>query len=666
MPTPLTDDQRATLRAVCDTVVPSIPRTPDPTGHWARKASDIGVDQAFEQTLDTLPEENRAGLLELLDALDQQHFRDHSQLSREQLLRNIALVGPEAAAGVGALIGLTLFLYYGMPVDPQTGQNPSWATFGYPGPVTAPPQVARPITPIVPDGDDITLEADAVVVGSGAGGGVVAASLARAGLKVLVLEAGGYYNESDFAQLELKAFQDLYWRGGPTPTGDLNVSLLAGATLGGGTVVNWTNSLKTKPWVREQWAREFGLEGLDGPDFDRHLDAIFTRLGVNDACSDFNKIHQKMREGAEALGWSFKTILRNTDPATYDPVTAGYMGFGDVSGSKRSTQKTYLQDALDHGADVMVRAFAERVLVENGRAAGVQARYADPETGRSARVTVRSPRIVVACGALESPALLLRSGIGGPAAGDYLRLHPAWAFLGTYGEDMEAWWGAPQAGLVDEFANIDDGYGFLIEGAQYTTGLAGSALAFTSAEDHKTMMADFRYGGTFIALLRDHGHGRVTLDANGQGVPWYSLTDERDLRNYARANDAIIRLHHTAGARQIAPLGSGGARWRTGDNLEAFISRVNRMAPRAGGMQLFAAHQMGSCRMGSDPQTSVANPWGELHDTPGVWIGDASAFPTPSGTNPMITIMALAHRTAEAITGVTETPDTALAAATAK
>src|SRR3954449_4671403 len=109
MPAPLTDDQRATLRAVCDTVVPSIERTPDPTGHWSRKASDIGVDLAFEQTLDAMPEPNRSGLLELLDALDQQHFRRQSQLSREQTLRNISLLGPEAAAGVGALIGLTLF-----------------------------------------------------------------------------------------------------------------------------------------------------------------------------------------------------------------------------------------------------------------------------------------------------------------------------------------------------------------------------------------------------------------------------------------------------------------------------------------------------------------------------------------------------------------------------
>src|SRR3954452_5360603 len=483
MPAPLTDDQRATLRAVCDTIVPSIERARDPDGFWARKATDIGVDQAFEQMLEAMPPENQEGIAQLLDGLGEQHFAIQSQLSREQLLRNIALLGPEAAAGVGALVGLTLFLYYGMPVDPQTGQNPNWATFGYPGPTVAPPQTPKPITPPTP-GPDATLEADAVVVGSGAGGAVVAATLAKQGLKVLVVEQGGYYNESDFAQLELKAYQEMYWRGGPTPTADMNITLLAGATFGGGTVINWTNSLKTKPWVREQWAREHGLEGVDGPDFDRHLDAVCNRLGVNDRCSDFNKTHEKMQQGAEALGWSFKTILRNADPATYDPTTAAYMGFGDVSGSKQSTQKTYLQDAADHGAEFLVDTFVERVLTENGRAAGVEC------VGPAGRVTVRAPRVVVACGALESPALLLRSGIGGPAAGDYLRLHPAWAFLGSYGEDMEGWWGTPQAGLVDEFANVEDGYGFLIESSQYAPGLAGSALPFKSALDHKTQMAD--------------------------------------------------------------------------------------------------------------------------------------------------------------------------------
>jgi choline dehydrogenase-like flavoprotein len=441
----------------------------------------------------------------------------------------------------------------------------------------------------------------------------------------------------------------MYWRGGPQPTADFNVTVYAGAGLGGGTVINWTNCLRTRPWVREQWAQEHGLEGVDGPEYDRHLDAIFERLQVNDRCSDLNGPHQRMKEGAERLDWSFKTILRNADEGCYDPASAAYMGFGDQSGSKLSTQRTFLQDAFDEGADIVVRCFVERVLVEDGRAAGIEGTWTDPETGRTGRVTVRAPQVVVACGSLESPALLLRSGIGGPATGNHLRIHPCTAIFGIYDSDQQAWWGPPQAALVDEFAAIEDGYGFLLEATQYAPALVGSALPLTTAHAHKEMMERVPYGATFIGLLRERGHGRVEIDRDGQAVPYYSLEDELDIRNTHRAIDAQTRLHAAAGAREIQPMAANAPRWRQGDDLDTAIARWQRVPLRAGGFRLFCAHQMGTCRMGKDPSTSVAGPWGELHDTAGVWIGDGSAFPTASGTNPMISIMALAHRTAEAI-----------------
>src|SRR3954470_18874548 len=511
----LTEAQRDTLRAFCDTIVPSIERPDDPDGFWARKATDLAIDQGVEQILTTLPPELQAGLAQLLDVLAQQGFAATSQLSREQILSNMTMADVGAAQGIAALTGMTLFLYYGAP-DPQTGQNPNWKTFGYPGPAIPPVQSEKPITPLVPDGDELELEADVVVVGSGAGGGVVAGTLAQQGLKVVVLEAAGYFNESDFKQLELVAYQEMYWRGGPTPTADGNFSLQAGTTLGGGTTINWTNCLRTPSWVREQWASEFGMEGVDGSDHDAHLDAVLNRIGANPDCSDLNGPQQKMEAGCEKLGWDFRRVVRNVDPEKYSPEAAGYTGFGDPSGAKNSTEKTYLRDAFENDADILVRTRAEKVLVENGRAAGVEARYADPESGKTARVVVRAPHVVVACNALETPALLLRSRIGGPAVGDYLRLHPALAIFGSYGDDLRAWWGPPHAGLSHEFENLEDGYGFLIEGAQYTTGIGGSATPWTNGEQHKDLMARFMYGATFIMLLRDHGHGRVIIAPNGE------------------------------------------------------------------------------------------------------------------------------------------------------
>ncbi len=652
----MSETQRQVLRAIADTVVPRLERDKDPTGFWARSGGDVGAHEAVTEALAQMPDVQREGLGQLAEGLARMGFLSASQRSREQLLRNLAALGPQAAAGAQALVGLSLFFAYSLP-DPQTGVNPFWAEFGYAGPGAPPEAQPRAVAALIPDSDEAVYEADAVVVGSGAGGGVIAAALAAAGQKVIVLEAGGLFEESDFSGYELWAYQNLYWRGGPNPTADMNVALYAGAGYGGGTTINWTNCLRTKPWVREQWAREHGLEGLDGPDFDRHLDAVWERLSVTDRCSDLNGPQGLMKKGAEQLGWSFKTITRNVDASRYSADTAGFIGFGDRSGAKQSIARTYLADARERGAEVIVRCFAQRVLTEGGRAAGVEGHYADLETGRTARVTVRAPRVVVACGALESPALLLRSGIGGPAVGQNLHLHPCTAIGGQYDSETRAWWGAPQAALIDEFANVEDGHGFLIESTQYATGTAAAAVPFVSGRDHKQAMSDLAVGATFIGLVRDRGAGQVTIDEAGQAVPWYSISDPLDIRNSHRAIGAQVRLHVAAGARQVGALAGGMPEWRVGDDVERYIERLERVPLRAGGYRLFAAHQMGTCRMGADPQRSVANPYGELHDTPGVWIGDASAFPTASGTNPMITIMALAHRTGEAIltTAQTET-----------
>ena len=389
-----TDTHREVLAAVCDTVVPSVAQVKDPDGFFARKASDIWVPQVLEGVIAGLPEDQATGLLQLLDALAEQGFAHASQRSREQILRNVSLMGPAAAGGVSALVSLTLYLYYGVPA--QDGKNPNWETFGYPGPVSAPPQAERPLQPLVPDGDT-TLEADVCIVGSGAGGGVMAGVLAERGLKVVILEAGGYFDDADFNQLEIPAYTNTYWRGGPTPTADQNVSLQAGACVGGGTTINWTNSLRTKPWVREQWEREFGLEGLAGSEFDRHLDAVWERLGVNRECSELNAPQQRMQQGALELGWSFTQTDRNVDPSKYSYDTAGFIGFGDQTGAKQSTAKTYLVDAQEHGATLVARCFAQRVPRRRRRGllrrpgvghvrAGGGARVPSCRGGRRARV----------------------------------------------------------------------------------------------------------------------------------------------------------------------------------------------------------------------------------------------------------------------------------------
>lgn len=643
----LSEIQRDTLARVCDTFAPSLPADEDPTGFWARSATDMGIPDVLEQTLAQAPDEQLAGLRSLLDGLAAQGFDDAPSEVREQILHAFADASPEALAGVSAFRGLTFLLFYALP-DPATGRNPNWDAIGYPGPRSAPPDVPKPIHPLVPESDTLTLEADVVVVGSGAGGGVVAGELAATGKDVVVLEMGGYFNEADFNQLELWAYQNLYRGGGLTATDDGSITLMAGSNLGGGTTVNWTNCLRTTPWVREQWEREFGLEGLAGSDYDAHLDAVFARIGVTDAASDYNGPHLRLEEGCAKLGYDFKRVTRNTDPETYDAEVAGLLGFGDQSGSKQGTLKTYLMDAHAAGARFVVRCRVDRIVVEGGRAAGVEGTYLDEE-GRHAKIVVRAPQVVAAGGSLETPALLLRSGIGGPAVGKYLRLHPATAVAGVYDEPQRAWWGPPQTGLTDHFADVEDGYGFLVEGTHASPGVTGASVPWESGRQHKEWMAQGPAASSFVHLIRDRGHGEVVVDGAGNAVHRYHLDDPLDDRIFRQGLVELIRLHEAAGAQQVYTLHRKPMVWTRGEDLDAFMARAHDgpLAPYE--HATFSLHQMGSARMGSDPATSVAGPFGELHDTPGVWIGDASAFPTASGTNPMITTMALARRTAQAI-----------------
>lgn len=638
----ISEAQRATLRVFCDTVVPSIDRDHDPHGLWARSASDLGVPEMAENVLLGMPSEVREGLLGLLDGLAAGGFSQQSQASRELTLKLTGLAyGVPAQAGVGGLTSLVLFLAYGAPNE--LGQNPNWAAMGYPGPLSAPPQVEKPITPVIPEGDALDLEVDVAIVGSGSGGGVIAGVLAQAGLKVAVLEAGPYFNESDFPMLEIPAFQQTYWRGGPQTSADLNFTLMAGSALGGGSLINWTNCLRTTDVVRKEWAAA-GLTDVATPAFDTHLDAVADRMSVNGDCSDLNPFFERLGDAADRLGWHTQIAQRNVDKSKYTPETAGYTGFGDQTGSKQSTTVTYLQDAYDEGAAIIVDTTVDRVLVEDGRAAGVVGTWTDRATGRTAAVTVRAPRVVVAGGSLESPALLLRSGIGGPAVGQNLRLHPATAAVAIYDTDVKSWWGAPHTLLVDHFEREMD-YGFRLEGADYMPGVFGQAISFSSAEQHKSVIEGVGTGGVYIMRIRDHGSGQVVVDEAGQAQVLYPVTDEKDVATFRKGLDSLVRLLVESGAREVLPFGNVPT-WRRGDDLADYLDRIGRVPIAFGGISLFTAHQMGSCRMGSDPTTSVADPQGQLHDTPGVWIGDASGFPTASGTNPMMSVWALAHRTA--------------------
>ncbi len=319
---------------------------------------------------------------------------------------------------------------------------------------------------------------------------------------------------------------------------------------------------------------------------------------------------------------------------------------GCQKGCKQSTLKTFLQDAADAGARFVVGCRAERILVEDGRAVGVEATVAHGD-GSTTRLTVNAASVVVACGSIEAPALLLRSGIGGPAVGRHLRLHPASVVVGAYEQPIEGWIGQIQSALSDEFKQCEGEYGFLIEAIGLTPAIQAMSLPFVDGRQHKdTIGRIFRYSAPFISVARDHGEGQVVIDDYGRAVTRWSFDDDLDARLFRRAMVELAKLHRAADAREIITFHQHPLSWREGDDFDAFLTEIEQSSLQANDVAVFTAHQMGSCRMGSDPADSVADGRGELHDTQGVWIGDGSAFPSAPGVNPMISIMSLAHRTA--------------------
>ena len=645
----LSETRRRTLQAICDTFAPSLQGGEGEVAQafYARSASDLGVPAQIEGLLaqTAMPEEIEA-FGALLDAFAAQDIAELSLQARTALVHAISDSSPEAKLGVRQLRALTFLFFYGLP--DENGQNPNWEAIGYPGPLSPPPspeQAPKTIPVEQLDGPTATLTADVCIVGSGAGGGVIAAELARAGRSVVVLEMGGYRNEADFKQLELPGMLELYLGGGLAASEDGSIAVLAGSTLGGGTVINYMNCIRTPQAIREEWAA-MGVKGIDEPGYEEHLDAVWKRLGVNDTATSQNRTHKRMIAACEALGYPHRPLTRNTDTSCEDPSVCGYCYTGCQKGCKQSTMKTFLQDAADAGARFVVGARADRILAEDGRASGVQATVTNAD-GSTTALTVNAPTVVVAGGAIESPALLLRSGIGGPAAGRHLRLHPAALVGGFYETPIEGWIGQIQSALSDQFKSCEGDWGFLIEATTVAPAIVAMSLPWEDGEAHKRTIGRLRHVAPFISVARDHGEGRVVIDEHGRAVTQWSFDDELDAGMFRRAMVELARLQRAAGASEILTFYQRPAlAWREGEDFDAFLAEIERGSLAANDVAAFTAHQMGSCRMGSDPSQSVADGHGQLHDTKGVWIGDASAFPTAPGVNPMISIMALAHRTA--------------------
>jgi choline dehydrogenase-like flavoprotein len=524
----------------------------------------------------------------------------------------------------------------------EDGTNPVWPEIGYPGPVSAPPATPKSIRTTTLDGDT-TLRCDAVVIGSGAGGGVVAAELSAAGKDVIVLEEGGYYNEADFNQLELDMMRKLYYQGGFAATADASIALIAGGCLGGGTVVNYSTSFRSPDWLREEWANRYGLTAFATDEYTASMDAVYERLGVNAAHSRVSARERVLERGMRKLGWHADYMPRNVQGCTQD-ANCGFCGYGCQIGAKQSTLKTYLLDAYRRRARIVVNCTVDRVLIEDGRAVGVRATVRQPEMPDFTLI-VRSRAVVAAAGAIGTPALLQRSAVPSKAVGQSLRLHPGVAVLGVFDEPLRPWEGSLQAVYSDEWINLDGRYhGVKLESGPMHPAILAHAIPWRDPNQYRRLMRLLPNMSVLAPLVRDHGGGHVTARDGAARVD-YRL-GPKDLADIRHGVQAAVQIMEAGGAREIFTGQSAYVAYRPGQRggLEAFMHEVDRGGYGPGQMGYFSFHQMGSCRMGTDPATSVIGPDHEAHTVKGLFVADASAFPSASGVNPMITIMAMAHR----------------------
>jgi choline dehydrogenase-like flavoprotein len=490
---------------------------------------------------------------------------------------------------------------------------------------------------------DLDLAADVCVVGSGAGGSVVAARLAERGARVVILEEGGWHPPGSLPLSEEVVYPRLYQEHGQRATADLAITVLQGRTVGGSTAVNWTTSFRTPDRVLAHWRSLYGLDALTPAALAPHFDAVERRLNVHEQPEDgVNANNRVLWDGAERLGWARARTRRNVDGCA----NLGYCGFGCPIGARLSADQTFVKDALARGAQLYANARAVMLVRDRRRFTHVVAEVLDPETDRPTGRTIRvRPKVVVlAGGAINTPALLLRSGIDlAGKVGTRTFLHPVAAVFGKHPAPIEGYWGAPQSVASHQFADRGAGkVGFFLETAPVHPMLAATAVGGFGA-GHEELMAALPHASALIALSIDgflphEEGGTVSLRSDGRIRLDYPVRPEiwEALREGCKA---LARIHLAAGAEAVYSLHDEPVEIRG----ELDVAKLDRAPWEAGRVQLFTAHQMGGCRMSRDPEDAVTTPELRLEAHENAFVVDGSVLPTSLGVNPQITIFGLAH-----------------------
>ncbi|HSS02436.1 MAG TPA: GMC family oxidoreductase [Kofleriaceae bacterium] len=477
---------------------------------------------------------------------------------------------------------------------------------------------------------DATLDCDVVIVGSGAGGATVAAELAEAGFDVIVLEEGSYYQTRDFTADSSAMARQLYRDGGATAAiGTPPILYQEGRTVGGSTVINGGMSWRTPDKVLARWEREIGLSGI-ARDLEPYFERVERRIHVGTMDRDvIGKDNQLLKKGADLMGWRVIDNLRNQAHC----VGSNRCAFGCPTGAKQSALVSYIPRALHFGARVYADVQVDHITRSGKRATGVVGTVA----GSGHKITVRAKLVVAACGAIHTPALLVRSGFRSPSGqlGKNLSMHPNVKVVAIFDEDVTGWKGTHQAFQVREFQD----QGLLFAAVNMPPSILAMSFPHRGAQLGELMA---QYDKMVLAgmLCEDTTSGRVrTIDGRPQA--FYQLA-EADAANLKRGVVLLSELLFAAGARRIFMPFHHAAELTGPDEARRLLDR-DIPAP---GWEVVTVHMMGTARMGHDRSAAVTSAFGLVHDADRLMVADASLFPTPIGVNPMETIMALATRCA--------------------
>ena len=521
-----------------------------------------------------------------------------------------------------------------------------------PDPIAAGLAAGWKVTDCATLSSDRTFEADVVIIGSGAGGGVTAEILAKSGLKVIIVEEGALKSSKDFKMREAEAYPALYQESAARKTRDKAINILQGRTVGGSTTVNWTSSFRTPTPTLEYWHKHFGLAGYTPEALAPWFLMMEERLNVSTWLTPPNENNDLLKRGAARLGIPAAAIMRNVKGCW----NLGYCGMGCPTNAKQSMLVTTIPSALNHDAMLLTHARAQRLLFKGDKVDSLECTALDA-TGVAAsgrKVTLRARHFVVAGGAINSPALLLRSRAPNPHGllGTRTFLHPTVISAAMFEQRVDGYAGAPQTIYSDHFLEtqaIDGPVGYKLEAPPLHPLLLSTTMA-GYGKAHAATMAQFPHVHALLALLRDGFHhdspgGSVALAADGSPVLDYPIS-EFIWEGVRRAHLTMAEIQFAAGAKSVQPvheLADPYTSWAAAKKGIAALSYKEHIT------RVVSAHVMGGCTMADDERLGVVGANGRYHGVANLSVHDGSLFPTSIGANPQLSIYGITARLASTL-----------------